>query len=83
MNDEDFKLQVVGAAARIEAQVENLSSLFAKHVEDDKLMAADIVRLKEGAARQRGVVAALTTVGSVLGAAAGYAIELVTRSGHH
>jgi hypothetical protein len=53
-----------------------------QHTRDDALMAADIKKLQLSSARQRGVLAALTSVGAILGALAGYAVDLLTLRGH-
>lgn len=42
-----------------------------------------INKLQLSQARQRGVIAALTTVGTLLGTAAGYAIDVFTMRGTH
>jgi len=75
--------RVFGALARIEQKIDGHTTWMVQHVADDALMAADIVKLKERAARQRGFITALTAMGSVLGAIAGYAVDLFSRGSHH
>jgi hypothetical protein len=52
------------------------------HVAENKALEADVRKLEIGAARQKGVMAALAGVGSLLGAGVGYAVDLVTRGNH-
>jgi hypothetical protein len=78
MNPDQIE-RVFGALGRIEQKIDGHTSWMEKHVADDRLMANDIVLLKERAARQRGFITALTAMGSVIGAVAGYAVDLVVR----
>jgi hypothetical protein len=73
---------VFSSLGRIEQKMDSHTEWMKNHVAEDKLMAADINKLQMAGARQRGVLAALTGVGTVLGAGIGYAIDLFTR-GHH
>lgn len=82
MNDNQI-MQVFGALGRIEQKIDGHTEWMKKHVADDAVMAADIQKIQLSNARQKGVLAALTTVGTVLGAGVGYAVDLLTRGGHH
>ncbi len=75
--------RVFGSLARIEQKIDGHTEWMTQHVADDKLMANDIQKLKESAARQRGMLAALATVGTVFGAMAGYAVDLFSRGNSH
>jgi hypothetical protein len=81
MNDDDFRITIATSLGRIEQKIDSYSIQLSAHIADDKTMADDIVKLKLSGARQKGILAALATVGSVLGAGAGYAVDLLTR-GH-
>jgi len=70
----------------VKANGTHIATQFKDHVAEVKAAAAmtasKIEKLQLGAARQKGVLAALTGVGSLLGAGAGYAIDFFTK-GHH
>jgi len=70
----------------VKANGSHIANQFKDHVAEVKaaaeLTAAKIEKLQLGAARQKGVLAALTGVGSLLGAGAGYAIDFFTKSHH-
>jgi hypothetical protein len=83
MNDDDFRITVATALGRIEQKIDGYSVQLAAHIADDKALGAEVSKLQLGAARQRGVIAALTTVGTVLGAGVGYAIDAFALRGHH
>jgi len=78
---DDVMNEIMRSLGRIEQKIDGHSTWMEQHVADDKVMAEDIKRLQMSGARQRGVLAALATVGTVVGSVAGYAIELFTR-GH-
>jgi hypothetical protein len=76
--------QVFGALGRIEQKIDGHTEWMTKHVAENRLLEEDVRKLQLGAARQRGVLAALTTVGTLLGAGVGYAVDLFTmRGGNH
>lgn len=67
--------KVFGSLARIEEKVDSTKLWMAKHVEDDKKMAADISLINLRLARQRGFFAAFTSVGSVVGGGIAILVE--------
>jgi hypothetical protein len=80
---------------RIEAKVDGTMKWMEKHVIDDKEMAASIRNLEISPlagqvkalelsqARQKGALRILAGLGSIIGAGIGYAVDLLTRGGHH
>jgi hypothetical protein len=74
--------QVFGALGRIEQKIDTHTQWMTSHVAENKALEADVRKLEIGAARQKGVMAALAGVGSLLGAGVGYAVDLVTRGNH-
>lgn len=68
----------------IKANVASTSALLASHIGVDTVVQAqlrtDVSTLQLGAARQRGFLAAIGTIGTVLGAGVGYMIDLMR---HH
>jgi len=74
--------QVFGALGRIEQKIDTHTQWMTAHVAENKALEADVRKLEMGAARSRGVMAALTGVGSLLGAGLGYAAEFLTRGNH-
>jgi hypothetical protein len=81
MDDTDFKVQVATALGRIEQKIDGHTLWMQKHVEDDAKIAVDVQALKETRARQRGVIAAVAAIGSVLSATIATAVTLITK-GH-
>jgi hypothetical protein len=75
--------EIMRSLGRIEQKIDGHTIWMTQHVADDKLMAADIQKLQLGASRLRGVITALSAVGTVLGAGVGYAIDAFTLRGHH
>lgn len=73
-------LDLKGDLGEMKGTLAGQAKAFAEHVLSDAALAQDVQKLQLGAARQRGVIAALTTVGSVIGAGVGYAVELMTRN---
>jgi hypothetical protein len=71
--------RVFGALARIEQKIESYDQRLTLHADEDKLMAADIRKLQLSNEKQKGVLAGIATIGSVVGAGVGYAIELFHR----
>jgi hypothetical protein len=65
----------------IKANVASTSALLANHIGVDTVVQAqlrtDVSTLQMGAARQRGFLAAIGTVGTLLGAGLGYIISFV------
>jgi hypothetical protein len=83
MNDDDFRITVATALGRIEQKIDGYSVQLSAHIADDKLLGAEVDKLQLSQARFRGVVATLATVGTVLGAGVGYAIDALALRGHH
>lgn len=75
-------LDVKERTGAMQAHIETTATILKDHIEDDKQMLLSIQTLQLGAARQKGFLTALTSVGSLLGAGLGYLIERVT-IGHH
>jgi hypothetical protein len=80
-----------GDLGRVEGKISGMADAFKAHVEDDKVVAAahlasvatvadEVVKLKLSGAKQRGFVAAISTVGAVLGTGLGALVEYVSRS---
>lgn len=82
-----------GDLGRVEGKIGGMADAFKAHVEDDKVVAAahlasvaavanEVVKLKLSNARQRGFVAAISTVGAVVGAGLGAAVDYFARGNH-
>jgi hypothetical protein len=71
-----------GDLGRLEGKVDGHASKLSDHIEDDRRLTDAVQKLQIGAARQRGFVAAISTVGAVIGAALGAAVDYISR-GHH
>ena len=82
-----------GDLGRLEGKVDGLSAAFKQHVQDDKDTAAahlatvaalggSIQKINLSNARQRGFVAAISTVGAVVGAGLGAAVDYFARGNH-
>jgi hypothetical protein len=94
-NDEIYSvlLEMKGDIGQLVAKTDSNSATLAKHIDDDKKMAADIYALQisplagqvqslqRSQDRQRGFIAAISAVGTLIGAGIGYAIDLLLR--HH
>ena len=78
----DIKKDLGDTGARITSTTE----LLAQHIADDKALLngvrTDITTIQMQGAKQRGFLAALTSVGSVLGAGVGYLVERAMFSHH-
>lgn len=68
-----------GDMGRIEGTVKGFGENLSKHIEDDKDLSAAVQKLQISQARQRGFVAALSTVGAVVGAGLGAAVDYLSR----
>jgi hypothetical protein len=79
-------IQISNQSAANGAKVDGINQWLAAHSMEDKKnfgeVSEQLTKLRVANGRRNGVLAALTTVGSVLGAGVGYAVELLTR-GHH
>ncbi len=64
-----------GDLGRLEGKVDGHAEKLSAHIEDDKAMTAAVQKLQISQARQRGFVAALSTVGAVVGAGLGAAVD--------
>jgi hypothetical protein len=70
-------LEIKGDASATRQRLEDLTTGFIRHVDEDKALAADIKQLELGAARSRGFTKAVVAVGAAGGALVGYFIEFV------
>lgn len=70
-----------GDLGRLEGKFDGHATAFKAHVEDDKDLAESVQKIQISQARQRGFVTALSTVGAVLGAGLGAAIDYFARGG--
>ncbi len=68
-----------GDLGRLEGKVDGHATALATHIEDDKELTAAVQRIQISQARQRGFVAALSTVGAVVGAGLGAAADYFAR----
>jgi hypothetical protein len=68
-----------GDLGRLEGKVDGHASKLSDHIEDDRRLTDDVRKLQIGAARQRGFVAAISTVGAVLGAGLGGLVDFMVR----
>lgn len=75
-----------GDLGRLEGKVDGHATTLATHIADDKVdnaaLVAAVQKLQLTNARQRGFVAAISTVGAVLGAGLGAVVDYLAR-GHH
>jgi hypothetical protein len=73
--------RVFGALGRIEQKIDGTNGWMKEHAEATansfKEVSEKVAKLEIGHARQKGVLAALAGVGSVLGAGIGYAVDLL------
>lgn len=78
-------LQVSRDMGETKAQITSTTALLANHIGVDTVvqnqLRTDITTLQMGNAKQRGFLAAIGAVGTVLGAGIGYVIDVVAR--HH
>jgi hypothetical protein len=74
-----------GDLGRLEGKVDGHASTLATHIADDKVndaaLTAALQKIQISQARQRGFVAALSTVGAVIGAGLGAGIDYLARGG--
>ena len=82
MNPDQIE-RVFGSLARIEQKIDGHTVWMAAHVAEDKLMAADITALKVASGRQKGFIAAIGTIGGVLGAIIAAAADFFGSRGSH
>jgi hypothetical protein len=79
----DVLLEMKSDIGKLVQGQETQTAWMTRHVAEDALMAEDIKKLQIGASRIRGIVSALSVVGTVVGAAVGYAVDLLAIRGHH
>jgi hypothetical protein len=83
---DDALLEIQRSLGRIEQKIDGHSQTLAQHTADDKVVQRALFErietLQLGVAKQKGFMTALASVGSVLGAGAGYLIERVTFGSH-
>ncbi len=70
-----------GDLGRLEGKVDGHAEKLSAHIEDDRKLTASVQELQVSQARQRGFVAAISTVGAVIGAGIGAAIDVLARGG--
>ena len=75
-------LDIKGQTGEMKAHIATTAEALQRHIDDDKVLGTAIQTLQLGAARQRGFLTALTSVGSVLGAGVGYLVERVMFGNH-
>ena len=71
-----------GDLGRLEGKVDGHASKLSDHIEDDRRLTDAVQRLQLSSARQRGFVAAISTVGAVVGAGLGAAADYFARGNH-
>ncbi len=76
-------INMKGDLGRLEGKVDGHAEKLSAHIEDDKLLNASIQKLQLSQAKQRGFVAAISTIGAVVGAGLGAAVDYITRGGSH
>lgn len=81
MSDE-LMADIQRSLGRIEQKIDSHVKAFDEHVEMDRRAYETIFTLSKAHAKQRGFMTALGTVGTMLGASAGYLIEKFGL-GHH
>jgi hypothetical protein len=83
-NSDIFNLLVNmrGDMGRIEGTVKGFGDKLAEHGIDNKLRDASVQQLQLSQARQRGFVAAISTMGAVVGAGIGAAVDYLSRGNH-
>lgn len=83
---DDVLLEIQRSLGRIEQKIDGNAAVLTAHAAHDEIVQqalfSRIETLQLGAAKQKGFVAALMSIGSVLGACAGYLVERMTL-GHH
>jgi hypothetical protein len=72
-------LKMGGDIGRLEGKLDGHMASMAAHVEDDERVAEAVQKLQLSQARQRGFVAAISTVGAVAGATLGAAVDFLIR----
>ena len=84
-NSDIFNLLVNmrGDMGRIEGTVKGFGEKLTDHIKDDKDLTAAVQKLQLSQARQRGFVAAISTVGAVIGEGLGAAVDYFSRGGGH
>lgn len=77
-------LGMKGDLGRLEGKIEGHGTTLATQKSEHDALAGSVQKLQISQARQRGFVAALSTVGAVMGAGLGAAVDyFVARGGHH
>jgi hypothetical protein len=83
---DDILMEIQRSLGRIEQKIDGNAGTLTAHIAHDetvsKALFERIEALQLSAARQKGFVAALMSIGTVLGSGAGYLLERLT-FGHH
>ena len=72
-----------GDIGRLEGKVEGFGEKLAAHVLDDKALSESVQKLQLSQARQRGFVAAISSVGAIVGAGIGGLVDYIACGGSH
>lgn len=71
-----------GDLGRLEGKVDGHGSALVAQKSEHDTLAGTVQKIQLGQARQRGFVAAISTVGAVLGAGLGAAVDYFSRGSH-
>lgn len=76
-------LDIKGDIGELKGHVTGTQAALAAHIVDDQRLTDSVQRLQLSQAKQRGFVTALSTIGAVIGAGLGAAVDYFSRGGHH
>jgi hypothetical protein len=76
-------IDIKGDIGKLEGKFDGHTAAFAAHCADDKTISENVQKLQLSAARQKGFVAAISTVGAVLGAGLGALADYLSRGSSH
>lgn len=76
-------LDIRGDIGNLQGKFDSHVGAFKEHVMDDKLLGDSVQKLQLSAARQRGFVAAISTIGAVVGAGLGALADYLSRGSTH
>jgi len=71
-----------GDLGRLEGKVDGHASTLATQKGEHDMLAGTVQKIQLGQARQRGFVAAISTIGAVAGTALGAAVDYFSRGNH-
>lgn len=71
-----------GDLGRLEGKVDGHADKLSAHIQDDKELTASVQKLQQSSDRQRGFMAAISTIGAVVGAGVGAAVDYISRGSH-